>query len=341
VRLTRSAARYALVIAAGATVLITAANAGTDTPEPRSLLEQAVAAVKRNAANGHGSRADRLAWAIHRYVQRRISPSRNVELPASERPNTVEEALRTGAGSCGNSSAVALAIAKRVGLRARPVQFYYALGGKPASHMAWEAWVDGGWQFHDAVQNAVYPARSGRLLSIRQLWRMPARVRLEHFDTGPGRYRNKVVPAVHGFGERLRYLIASSEAVIGGTGTVNAWRVHSSYPATPNRPDYVGITHRDGTPGSFSTNLALRFRRLRAAYLRVAITGTSCTTGQLMAQSQITTTRPVATTTATVTLPVRGTVARLSVKGGCAVVISGALNVSEPDAVGPTITSQR
>jgi hypothetical protein len=292
---------------------LTAPAAG-DTAQDQPL-DDAAATVQAMAKDGHGSRTNRLAWAIHSYVHRHVTSRRLAQLPADQTPTTPADALRLGAGSCGTKIQVALAIADRVGLRARPIDLYYANRGAPASHATWEAWI-GGWRFFDTHFNAVYRTQKGEQMSFARLWRLSPRERVRSIDTGGDRWRDhwhkRSDPWWH-------YLTARPDVVVDGVGTVTAWRVGNEWPTVPDRPSYFGVA-RGQSEGRF-TQLSLRYIGLSQPFVTVQIAHTNCNPGEVSSQSQITSSVTVTPESTSITLAVQGPTATLSVSG-CAVVIA-------------------
>lgn len=90
------------------------------------------------------------AMAVVRYVSNRMSVLRYGGLSLiGQSPLTTWEAIQNGAGICGNHAEAAILLARKVGLRARPVQFFrYGADGRQ-SHIAVEIFARGAWRYFD------------------------------------------------------------------------------------------------------------------------------------------------------------------------------------------------
>ena len=101
-------------------------------PSKTPLTDRAVEHIRRQAkhmALGSRSLAPEFfsALATANFVQARMS-SLNYSILSIEKkklPTNVEQCLEKGAGICGNHVAAFLELSKRLGLRARPVEFYF------------------------------------------------------------------------------------------------------------------------------------------------------------------------------------------------------------------------
>ena len=106
-------------------------------PSKTPSTDRAVEHIRRQAkhmALGCRSLAPEFfsALATANFVQARMS-SLNYSILSVEKkklPKNVEQCLEKGAGICGNHVAAFLELSKRLGLRARPVEFYFR-GDKP------------------------------------------------------------------------------------------------------------------------------------------------------------------------------------------------------------------
>ncbi|GAB4172244.1 MAG: hypothetical protein Fur006_00900 [Coleofasciculaceae cyanobacterium] len=89
------------------------------------------------------------------YVQSRLSPyvySYLIQTHPQEIPSNTETALVAGAGICGNQVQAFIDILRMLGLKARPVEFYYkTLDGKRASHIAAEVFYNKKWNYIDVT----------------------------------------------------------------------------------------------------------------------------------------------------------------------------------------------
>jgi len=77
-----------------------------------------------------------------------------------------------GYGICGNQAATFLALAERVGIESRPIQFFYRRNGELHSHIAVEVNIDG-WRYFDATWGAFWYEKeddpAGSILSISEI----------------------------------------------------------------------------------------------------------------------------------------------------------------------------
>ena len=133
-----------------------ACPAAESTATPRT--DRAVAQLRQQAAHLAKGRKSIAAdffssLATANFVQSRLS-SLNYSMRAVAKqplPTNVEECLKFNAGICGNHVAAFLEIAQRLGLRARPVEFYFR-GDQPAknhSHICVEVFYDKRWRLFD------------------------------------------------------------------------------------------------------------------------------------------------------------------------------------------------
>ena len=141
-------------------------------PSKTPLTDRAVEQIRRQAkhmALGSRSLAPEFfsALATANFVQARMS-SLNYSILSVEKkklPTNVEECLEKRAGICGNHVAAFLEIAKRLGLRARPVEFYFR-GDKPQknhSHICAEVYYGGRWRIFDITWGTYFHKPGGAL----------------------------------------------------------------------------------------------------------------------------------------------------------------------------------
>jgi len=99
-------------------------------------------------------------------------------LAGQKHPESNEEALRSGAGLCGNHAAVFLELVRSLGYQAQSVQFYYPSNkGIPYSHIAAEVKLGGRWVFTDITNQALFrnakykfqPLQASQLLSQEEV----------------------------------------------------------------------------------------------------------------------------------------------------------------------------
>lgn len=309
--------KLTLAAISAALSVLAAAPAGANAASATPWLDHAVRIVQRDAEHHSGTRSARVAWATFRYVNRTIDELRaehealDLHMPL---PSTVEEALRRKAGACGNMVAVALAIADRLHVPARPVEVYYTMtNGQRGSHAMAEFYIRGGWRLFDILSNTVYRSLvTHRLFSLTELKKMPparALRRAEHrYDTG----YNEHGPDVY-----FRYLTDPAAQVTINDHGVLTWPSHTS---VENMPNYIG---RPATFGTRHANLSARFTGLTASQVTVRITS-GCSAGRIIARSGIASGAPVGSATTTVVLPVSGPNVVLSIEGGgCYAILQG------------------
>ena len=128
--------------------------------------DRAVQLIRRQAAHlseGNAAVAPEFftSLATANFVQSRLS-SLNYALLLSKQeplPATVEDCLRLKAGICGNHVATFLEMVHRLGLRARPVEFYLR-GDQPqknSSHICAEVFYQGAWRMFDITWGTYFP----------------------------------------------------------------------------------------------------------------------------------------------------------------------------------------
>lgn len=127
-------------------------------PTATPHTDRAVAQIRKQAAHLAKGRRSIAAdffsgLATANFVQSRLSSlNYSVRAVAKEPlPTNVEECLKWNAGICGNHVAAFLEIAQRLGLRARPVEFYFR-GAKPDknhSHICVEVFYQERWRLFD------------------------------------------------------------------------------------------------------------------------------------------------------------------------------------------------
>lgn len=305
----KRALSLALIALAATISLSSAADAAT--------LDQAAASVQRMADSKPGpTRGYQLGWALMDYVHANVSPTRYANL--AKKPVTVDEILATRAGICGSQITAALAIADRIGLKARPVEMYGSSHGKRWSHIAIEVWANGGWRFFDVTWNTVYRKHPGArtLMSITGLRRLSVEQRLEHKDTiGDDPWRDEYTRR---YGDVFTYVTADEDIVIGGNGTYRLPRLGDHFRVGVDVPNYIGSLR---TYGERHSNLRMRLDGLtvQSVTLKVQVLGAG---GHVIARSETTASQAITPETRTVTLPVRGSSVVLSVSGGAALVVS-------------------
>jgi transglutaminase superfamily protein len=177
----RSGVTLAAVIAAGVVALAPGCSDGESTgakPAADENLREAVKQVKERAREpgsaARGPLARRYALVATAYVKAHV---RRAAFKARQRrglppPSGAEQALKLRAGRCGNATEVLMAILKDVGVRSRPVQFYFESGGIRQNHVAVEARWGGYWHYLDPTFATVM-VRGGRVLPIATVLRSP------------------------------------------------------------------------------------------------------------------------------------------------------------------------
>tara|TARA_B100000029_G_scaffold25552_1_gene25161 strand:+ start:2286 stop:3413 length:1128 start_codon:yes stop_codon:yes gene_type:complete len=155
--LSRLVTAWSLPVLAG---LIPALACPAAEPTETPHTDRAVAQIRQQAA--HLAKGRRLisadffrSLATANFVQSRLS-SLNYAIRAAAKeplPTNVEESLKWNAGICGNHVAAFLEIAQRIGLRARPVEFYFR-GTRPEknhSHICVEVYYAKRWRLFDVT----------------------------------------------------------------------------------------------------------------------------------------------------------------------------------------------
>jgi hypothetical protein len=114
--------------------------------------------------------------ATMNHVQSRLSPLNYSILAKANKklPRNTEECLALEAGICGNQVQAFLALVKRFGIRARPVEFYLrgAIPAKNHSHICAEVFYDDDWHFFDVTWGTFYRRPDGKeddLMSWREI----------------------------------------------------------------------------------------------------------------------------------------------------------------------------
>jgi hypothetical protein len=180
-------------------------------------------------------RAQLAAESALTYVQARLSPAIHA---ANGGATDLDSAFRLQAGLCGDIVEAFLQILERSGVRAMPVQFFYAIDGVRQNHVAAQAWWNGGWHYVDPTWGALFE-RGTRVLSLAQV------LQLKH----PYRYAlmNRLVPWTDASIRRgggwtpLGYLTEAKQrqVVADGLGTVRPPRVGDDWDLSL-MPDYIG-----------------------------------------------------------------------------------------------------
>ncbi len=146
--------------------LVLSVSVQAEGPSKTPLTDRAVEQIRRQAKHmARGSRSVApeffLAQATANFVQARISSLNYAILSAGKKklPASVEQCLEKRAGICGNHVAAFLEISQRLGLRARPVEFYFR-GNKPQenhSHICVEVFYRGHWRLLDITWGTYFP----------------------------------------------------------------------------------------------------------------------------------------------------------------------------------------
>ena len=74
------------------------------------------------------------------------------------RPLTVAESVENWAGICGHHVDLFLKVMTNLGIKARPIQFYYAIDGLRRSHIAAEVFYGDRWNYFDVTWNIAFPS---------------------------------------------------------------------------------------------------------------------------------------------------------------------------------------
>ena len=168
VRFSRAGLLTVCLLCQGAAVASQAADPTASTPH----LDRAVELVRRQA--DHMSRGRKsvsaeffASLATANFVQSRLSSLNYSRRATAEQklPTSVEECLQMNAGICGNHVATFLEIARRLELRARPVEFYFR-GERPDtnhSHICAEVFYRNRWRLFDITWGTFFRRPGGGL----------------------------------------------------------------------------------------------------------------------------------------------------------------------------------
>lgn len=280
---------------------LVAANAARADSGATPAVDRAVAAVHDAAPNGNPAGQ---AAALRLYIHRTVNP---LKLVAGGHPATADGVLGEGSGACGNQTQAYLAVAARLGLRARPVEFYERpTNGPRASHIVPEVFWAGSWHLEDITWNTVYRRTAASSpLSAAALVALTPKQREQARRTGRNAFPAALADYRAKSGDPFAYIHGPADVVVDHTGTVAAEL--GDYPR-PNVPGYIGRTMSDdGVIG----NLRLHLTGLTGD--TVTVTGSAgCGAGTLVAQSAVR--DSVAVTGSTFTLRVAGGTVDLSVE---------------------------
>lgn len=100
-----------------------------------------------------------LSSAQYAYEQRNAAQS----VP----PHDIHEAIARGIGICGNHAALFETLLNALGLRTRPVQFWWRDKNRDLSHIAVEVFISGAWKLYDPTFSAYFVDTSGAVISTK------------------------------------------------------------------------------------------------------------------------------------------------------------------------------
>ena len=235
------------------TAMLALASVGqtADSPPTSSQLDEAVEMVRKQVAwfGPHPEQYSReflISLATMNLVQSRVSPLNYAGLLKAGKslPRNPEECLAQHAGICGNQVQTFNAIANRLGLRTRTVEFYIR-GKQPQqnhSHICVEVFFAGGWRLFDVTWGTYYRQPAGRvddLLSWTQI-RQSSNARKLAVSNRSDLWWQQTVAA--GF-DPLEYLEAQTmDVLLGRGGTIQL--VATTGPqlkyVPTHQPNYVG-----------------------------------------------------------------------------------------------------
>jgi len=143
-----------------------AADPSPQTPYTDRAVEQIRRQAKHMARGNRSVSAEFFSsLATANFVQSRLSSLNYSILSTTKQklPGNVEDCLRLNAGICGNHVAAFLEIAERLGLRARPVEFYFhgAQPQKNHSHICTEVFYGDRWRMFDITWGTYFPKPGG------------------------------------------------------------------------------------------------------------------------------------------------------------------------------------
>jgi hypothetical protein len=166
-----SGCRVPVCLVIGLVAWVVVANGHAFETNPATpFTDQAVEHIRRQAehmARGNSKVAPEFfsSLAAANYVQSRLSSLNYSILGSSKQklPTNVEECLKKKAGICGNHVATFLEISRRLGLRARPVEFYFhgTDPGKNHSHICAEVFYGGRWRLFDITWGTYFAKPQG------------------------------------------------------------------------------------------------------------------------------------------------------------------------------------
>ena len=152
----------------------TTSNTSTTTQAPAVDPEVVEAAHQIEDEAAQGATAEPgprdYAEAATRYVLTHVRPDAFSALIEEGQPLPADagEALRLGAGLCGNATEVLIRVLAELGIRARPVLMFFPVDGVTTSHVAAEAFWDGTWHYLDPTYGGIFES-DGRVLSVDEL----------------------------------------------------------------------------------------------------------------------------------------------------------------------------
>jgi hypothetical protein len=148
-------------------------------PEVRQAADRVAAVAESIELPGSQPWERAYATAATGYVDFHLSPEvfADRERKGLATPVTAEEALRQGAGLCGNATEALMAILAERDIDARAVEFFVTVDGIRISHVGVEARWDGSWHYLDPTYGAIF-VRDGEVLSIESVLADPTPARL-------------------------------------------------------------------------------------------------------------------------------------------------------------------
>lgn len=150
-------------------------------------------------------------------------------------------------GICGNHAAVGLALFKKAGIAARPLEFYYQDNGQRLSHIIVEAYIDGDWRPVDTTYGAYWPS-----LQIDKPFRLVGTDELLEGKKGKFKPTWNEVLLPYGFYSKIsnpkyfNYLDPHADVIRGNTGTITLQIVtDKGNEVFGNLPNFIGDNKAD------------------------------------------------------------------------------------------------
>jgi len=201
------------------------------------------------------------AISIMNYVQSHISSTQYgfiLYYFPIQLPKTLEECFSKGAGICGHHSWAFLVLARKLGLPARSVEFYWtSSNGQPNSHAAVEVKYGGEWRYFDVTWSTFFipPGRAGILnesdvLSFKEVQALSDIETYRITNQSILAYRIHIIAGINVF----EYIRKSRSILFGKEGRIyfEPDKIGDKLVFTPmHKPNYIGavLDYSDGGVG--------------------------------------------------------------------------------------------